>query len=75
MAKIWAGVFWGEPEDDRPAAPAAARLPRTMVASTAVLVVVGLAVAVGAGPLAAFAERAASDLLDPGVYVEAVMGR
>jgi multicomponent Na+:H+ antiporter subunit D len=73
MAKIWAGVFWGEPEE--PAGAEGVRPPATMVAVTAALVVVGLAVAVGAGPLYEFAERAATDLLDPEIYVGAVMGR
>jgi len=74
MAKIWAGAFWGDPEegtDDRTGTP----LRPAMVAATAVLVVVSLAVAVAAGPLASFAERAAADLLDPAVYVGAVMDR
>ena len=43
-----------------------------MVAPTAALVVVSLAIAVLAGPLYDLSERAAQDLLDPSAYVEAV---
>jgi multicomponent Na+:H+ antiporter subunit D len=77
MTKIWSNVFWGEP-DEEPARPpvVAGRLggPPLMVGATSVMVAAGLAVAVAAGPVWAFAERAAADLLAPERYVAAVLG-
>ena len=49
------------------------RLPRTMVGATAVLVALSLALAVVAGPLFAYTERAAQDILDRDVYIAAVL--
>jgi multicomponent Na+:H+ antiporter subunit D len=77
MTKIWAGVFWGEREEEPRRAPVGAgRLggPVLMVASTSALVAMSLAVMVAAGPLWELAERAASDLLAPAGYVDAVLG-
>jgi formate hydrogenlyase subunit 3/multisubunit Na+/H+ antiporter MnhD subunit len=45
-----------------------------MLASTAVLVGVSIALAVVAGPLYALCERASADLLHPSAYVKAVLG-
>ena len=45
-----------------------------MTASTVVLVLLGLAIMVFAGPLYALAERTATQLLDPSQYVTAVLG-
>jgi multicomponent Na+:H+ antiporter subunit D len=70
MTKIWAGAFWGEVAP----APPGRRLPVLMVAPTAALTALGLAVALFAGPVYALSERAAGDLLDGTVYVEAVLG-
>jgi multicomponent Na+:H+ antiporter subunit D len=79
MIRIWTGAFWSPAEDrDRP--PAAERLlpsgggPRLMVAPTVALVVCSLAVAVAAGPIYAFSQRAAEDLLERGRYIEDVLG-
>jgi multicomponent Na+:H+ antiporter subunit D len=75
MTKIWANVFWGPPEIERPARPAvAARYQALMLGSTAALVVLSLFIALYAGPLYNLSERAAEDLLDPRVYVETVLG-
>ncbi|ROZ65633.1 Na+/H+ antiporter subunit D [Kocuria soli] len=49
-------------------------LPRLMVWPTAVLVVIGVALTVFAGPLFAVADNAAENLVNPGAYVEAVLG-
>jgi multicomponent Na+:H+ antiporter subunit D len=49
------------------------RLPRTMVAATAGLVGVSLALTVLAGPLFSYTERTAADLLHPDTYVSAVL--
>ncbi len=79
MAKIWNGAFWGAldlPESDLSEATSrragTLALPRLMVAPTAVLTAVSLAVALFAGPLYRLSERAAVDLLDRSTYVEAV---
>ena len=48
--------------------------PVLMVLPTALLLVLGLAIAFAAGPLYSLAERAATDLLDPQAYVRAVLG-
>ena len=50
------------------------RLPALMVAPTAALTALGLAVALFAGPVYALSERTADDLLDGTVYVRAVLG-
>lgn len=72
MTKIWVSAFWGEP-------PAAAverggllRSNRLMTASTASIVVVGVMIAVVAGPLYDYALAAANQLLDVAGYVDAV---
>jgi multicomponent Na+:H+ antiporter subunit D len=78
MTKIWSGVFWGVPEDQPAEHPITDRrfgAPVTMLASTAVLTVASLAVSVFAGPLYDVSERAASDLLEPDAYIEAVLDR
>ncbi len=76
MTKIWNGVFWGEPDepgevsvDPRNHVPT----PRLMTWSTAAMVAVSLAFVVVAGPLYDFSERAATVLLDPAPYIEAVL--
>ncbi|MFJ6418050.1 Na+/H+ antiporter subunit D [Paeniglutamicibacter sp. NPDC091659] len=51
-----------------------ALLPNGMVAMTAVLVLVGLALTVFAGPIFEFSDRAAAQIMDNGNYIEAVLG-
>ena len=60
MNKIWVGAFMGEPTRN---AEATEPLPSAMVAVTAVLVVVSIGIALGAGPIQAYAERAAETML------------
>jgi multicomponent Na+:H+ antiporter subunit D len=80
MTKIWLGAFWGESGDrvalsvGAAAAPASNRWPAPMLLSTVSLVLVGLAVAVAAGPLFALCHRAAIDIVTPGRYALAVFG-
>ncbi|MEO1061377.1 MAG: proton-conducting transporter membrane subunit [Actinomycetota bacterium] len=73
MAKIWLGVFWGEPTepsdhrcDDR------AR--RVMQTATGVAVAGTIAIAVFAGPLWDMSERAATELLEREPYITEVLG-
>lgn len=82
MTKIGLSVFWGEPRMPAPASVGAAaapepalRWPVSMVGATVLLVLVGVAIAVGAGPLYHLCERAATDLVTPGQYVTEVLGR
>jgi multicomponent Na+:H+ antiporter subunit D len=49
------------------------RLPRTMVGATGSLVAFSLSLTLVAGALFDYTERAAHDLLDPGLYVSAVL--
>jgi multicomponent Na+:H+ antiporter subunit D len=77
MTKIWAGVFWGKPEEDPPLRSAVGdhrlRAPRLMTGATAGLVGLTLGIAVFAQPLYELSERAAIDLLDPSAYVDVVL--
>ena len=57
-----------------PAETPAERPARGMTAATAALVLVTLVVAVAGEPLVAYAERAATDLLQPGAYRTLVLG-
>jgi len=77
MMKIWSGVFWSPADEAPDVAPhAVGRLggPALMVLPTAALALMSLAIAFGAAGLYALAERAAADLLDPQVYIRAVLG-
>ena len=56
--------------DDR---PDVGRMPVSMLAPTAVLIGVGLALTVFAGPIFGFAERAADQVTDRGQYISAVL--
>jgi multicomponent Na+:H+ antiporter subunit D len=69
MTKIWAGVFWGRSSDTPPR-----RLPSGLAASTGMLVVAGIVIAIGAEPLVQYAQRAAEDLLGAGLYRASVLG-
>ncbi|CAN5450418.1 Na+/H+ antiporter subunit D [soil metagenome] len=77
MSKIWGGAFWGEVElVAEPGDPFTARYGGTppMLLATGALVVASLGLAVAAGPVFGFCERAAADLLEPTAYVKAVLG-
>jgi multicomponent Na+:H+ antiporter subunit D len=80
MTKIWAGVFWGEPQEPPPLPSARGegklRAPKLMNAATLGLVGITLAIAIFAQPLWDLSERAAQDLLDPAqVYIQVVLDR
>ena len=79
MIRVWMGAFWSPPEDALHA-PIPTERPRPgggpflMVAPTAVVIACSLAVAVAAGPIYSFSERAARDLVDRDSYIENVLG-
>lgn len=50
------------------------RMPAGMVAPTGALIAVGLALAIFAGPIFAYCERAAAEVLDRSQYITAVVG-
>jgi multicomponent Na+:H+ antiporter subunit D len=69
-------VFWGTPDEQPPSEPRTDRrfgAPLLMIVPTAVLALASIAVSVFAGELYGVSERAATDLLDTDVYVEAVL--
>ena len=82
MVKIWLSVFWGErlpvPSTASSAGAAAAdppsHWPFPMVAATIVLVAVGLAIALAAGPLYGLCERAAAEIASAHGPVAAAVG-
>jgi multicomponent Na+:H+ antiporter subunit D len=78
MAKIWAGVFWGVPDEEPPllAAHGDGRLaaPALMVLPTGALVVLSLAIAGLAGPVYDLCRDAAGALAEPAPYIRAVLG-
>jgi multicomponent Na+:H+ antiporter subunit D len=74
MTKIWNGVFWGTPEEPPATDAGAAAPPARIVAPTAGLVAVGLAIAVLAGPLYELSHEAAETLVERDPYVEEVRG-
>lgn len=69
MTKIWNGAFWGTPTQTHQSSSEPTGL---MTTATVGLVVVTLAIAVGAGPLYELSERAAAELLEPRIYLDAV---
>ncbi len=77
--RIWIGVFWGPAEARAPTTrkPKSERFgaPPLMLVSTTVLVAATLTIAVAAGPIYSFSDRAAHDLGNPKSYVHAVLGR
>ena len=75
MAKVWNRAFWrGGPEPDEHGRVAeGSRMPSGMVATAAVLVVIGVGITFIAGPLYAYTQRAAADLESETAYVHAVL--
>ena len=79
MMKVWAGVFWGEPDEPPPLEEARGAgklaLPPLMTAAAAALISLTLAIALGVEPLYRLCARAAQGLSDTSSYVQAVTGR
>jgi multicomponent Na+:H+ antiporter subunit D len=76
MTKIWGGTFWGQPDEPVPGHVTRGRLgaPPTMVAATAGVAAVTVAIAVLMGPLWDLCLRAGEGLIDPAPYLQAVLG-
>ncbi len=74
MLKIWTGAFWGDPPPD-PAGeqPGVLRHHPLMSSVTAAVVAGTLLIALFAGPIYRFCERAAVDVTEPTTYVETVI--
>lgn len=73
MSKIWNGAFWGNVPEEAPVE--ASRESLLDLLPVAMLVLVAVALGLAAGPAIEVAERAATELLDPAPYVEALTGR
>ncbi|MER7499329.1 Na+/H+ antiporter subunit D [Nonomuraea pusilla] len=89
VAKVWGKAFWREPREavtgggavveseegtGQEAVVTTAAMPVALVGSTAALVALALAYTVLAGPMSAFAERTAGELLARRPYLTAVLG-
>ncbi|MBX3314476.1 MAG: Na+/H+ antiporter subunit D [Actinobacteria bacterium] len=75
MAKIWTGAFWGDPAEGVAVAPIGeVRGYGVMVGALTVIVLMGVALGLAAGPMMGLCTRAAEDLLDPAGYVRLVLG-
>jgi multicomponent Na+:H+ antiporter subunit D len=81
LSKVWSQAFWrGLAESRSDNAEAAVHvevtpsaLPRLMLGATAAMTVVGLAITLVAGPLFAYTQRAATDLMSRDRYVTSVL--
>jgi multicomponent Na+:H+ antiporter subunit D len=77
MARIWMGAFWSPPEQPATPDPSATNRsggPWLMVAPTAALLAVSVAIAVAAGPIYRFSERTGGELVDRSAYIQDVLG-
>ena len=76
MTKIWLNAFWkARPEETGPPPSFAPRRRWLLLAPIATLATITLAIGLYARPLYTLAERAATELMDPSIYVEAVLDR
>jgi multicomponent Na+:H+ antiporter subunit D len=73
MTKIWAGAFWSPAPEDATVEPPP-RGGRRLYGPVAGLAAITILIGLWAYPLAELATRAADELLDPRVYVDAVIG-
>ena len=77
MTKIWAEVFWKERPDDTPEPdhiPPTGRPLLLLMAPTAMLVLLTVAIGFSAEPLVVLAQEAAAQLMNPEAYRAAVLG-
>ncbi len=74
MTKIWSYAFWSDPEEERPARPALGGRQKVLLYAPIVfLAMITVSIGLFPGPLMAFSERAAQQLLEPTDYVTAIM--
>ena len=73
MAKVWNRAFWRPIADAPEPREEPGTMPKPMLATAAMLVLVGVGITVVAGPLYGFAERSAADLVGGQAYVTAVL--
>jgi multicomponent Na+:H+ antiporter subunit D len=74
MTKIWAEAFW-KPAPEEAGAPALSAAERlSLLGPVLALGAITVAIGLGAGVLFRFADAAAAQLLDPDLYVHAVLG-
>lgn len=80
MAKVWSRAFWQAVPDTEAGSRDALivrrrgiTLPRGMVVTASLLVLVGVGITVIAGPMYAYTQRAAEDMGDQQTYVRAVL--
>ena len=72
LTKVWAGAFWGSPESTIVGGPV--RVAPLMLLATGATVALSIGYIIAAGPIYDLASRAGSDLLDPSIYIDAVLG-
>ncbi len=74
MTKIWAEAFWKPAPEGSDPAPLGAGERLSLLGPVLALGAVTVAIGLGAGVLFRFADAAAAQLLEPGLYVRAVLG-
>lgn len=81
LGRIWLRAFWGpvaapvaDADPDDAVEVGRADVPAPMMIATAVVVAIGVGIALAGGPLYGLCERAAADLLSPVAYGHAVLG-
>ncbi len=77
MLKIWAEVFWKAAPEPTSPSPAPLQGPERLLLYAPISAMAAVTVAIGLGAAWVYdvAEAAAAQLLDPALYVEAVLGR
>ena len=76
MTKIWLNAFWKARPDEAGPTPSFSPQRRwLLLAPIATLAAITLAIGLYPRPLYVLAERAATELMDPSIYVEAVLDR
>jgi multicomponent Na+:H+ antiporter subunit D len=72
MVKIWNEAFWKPGPADAAQAPGRAK--PGLLLPTAILSALTLLIGLGAGPVMSLAQRAGTQLADPGIYILTVLG-
>ncbi len=72
MTKIWAEVFWKAAPENTP--PAASGSNTLLYATVTGLALITVAIGLGAQPVLVLSQAAAEQLLDPSLYITAVLG-